>query len=197
MTGTLDTWSVFLIGGGRRGSTAVAGCINTERLDTPGYVKALGYVFPAMMFFVLMSNGLMISEGSNENEAVILGEAETANYAECPWTEGMYSQMRYCQALDKEDDCDLWNVKAIVEHRVRKRRGKGHQLEVKAKFKDPGESEAWVDMFAVAMQDPLPVVDYARKKHLTEVFVSFSRKPTRLFPNGTSRVYLIDHPRRL
>lgn len=95
-----------------------------------------------MMFFVLLRDGSVGNWDDTASEYPILGEVETDNYAACPWTEGMCQQMRYCQALNKDEECDLWNIEKIIGHRIRARNKKASQLEVKAVFKDPGKSVA-------------------------------------------------------
>ena len=60
---------------------------------------------------------------------------------------------------------DLWSVANVLSHRWKHKNGKRH-VEVKVQFTDPNKSTQWVDMFALAMQDPIPLFKYAHAKHL-------------------------------
>ena len=48
-----------------------------------------------------------------------------------------------------------------------KHKGRNRRIEVKFKFNDLNKSSSWVDMFALAMQDPIPILKYAHAQHLT------------------------------
>ena len=66
-----------------------------------------------------------------------------------------FEKMQYVQACDLEADADdddhyLWSIKHILEHREGK-----HGIEMKCVFLN-GDS-SWVDMSAVALQDPIPI----------------------------------------
>ena len=50
-------------------------------------------------------------------------------------------------------DEDLWDVKRVLQHR-----GPPDKTEVLCQFKDANRSQQWVSMFALALQDPLPVL---------------------------------------
>ena len=47
-------------------------------------------------------------------------------------------------------------------------KGEHNHIEVLCKFKDPNKSTQWVNMFALALQDPVPIIAYARKMHLVD-----------------------------
>ena len=50
--------------------------------------------------------------------------------------------------------------------RVLRYRGEHKQIELYVEFKDPNQSKQWVSMFALALQDPLPIITYAKNKKL-------------------------------
>ena len=79
-------------------------------------------------------------------------------------------QLRYVQACDSIADCDdqtnmLWDCSRVLGHRLKKG-SKGTQVEVKCQWKDSNRSHTWVDMAALALQDPIPILKYAKSKHL-------------------------------
>ena len=58
-------------------------------------------------------------------------------------------------------DKDLWGV-----HRILRHRGEHKKIEVLCKFKDPNKTKQWVNLFALALQDPIPILQYAKNKQL-------------------------------
>ncbi|MEM7375824.1 MAG: hypothetical protein AAF587_44960, partial [Bacteroidota bacterium] len=88
-----------------------------------------------------------------------------------------WDQLRYLHALDKaessgdevqhagndimEGNTDIWNIGEVIDHRV-----KGGRHEVKCKFKGQPRSTSWLDMYSLALQDPIPILKYAKRKHL-------------------------------
>jgi hypothetical protein len=56
---------------------------------------------------------------------------------------------------------ELWEVKKVLRHRVR-----GDTAEVKVVWNDPNKKSSWVDLYALAIQDPTEILKYARTKHL-------------------------------
>ena len=77
------------------------------------------------------------------------------------------SKLQYVQACDSiadgdDPDNELWNCSRVVEHRIKK----GTTVQVKCQWKDPNKSLTWVDMSALALQDPVPILRYAKTKHL-------------------------------
>ena len=83
-------------------------------------------------------------------------------------------QLKYVQAMDLADEGndpdfanrDLWNVKLVESHRWRKKGG----CFVKCRWKDPNKSSTWVSMFALALQDPIPILNYAKQLHLLDQY---------------------------
>ena len=79
-----------------------------------------------------------------------------------------------------------WDIAVIEGHchvgpRLRKR------TELKCRWLDPNRSTSWVDFYAVVLHDPIPIVRYARDKHI------HSQKPFRSVINycmGDSPSYL-------
>ena len=82
-----------------------------------------------------------------------------------------FQQLNSIQAMDKiEEDQDtygwydyLWDVIRVLCHRE-----EHNKIEVLCKFKDPNKSTQWVNMFALALQDPVPLIAYARRMHLVD-----------------------------
>ena len=54
-------------------------------------------------------------------------------------------------------------MRRILRHRV-----EHNKIEVLCIFKDPNKSTQWVSMFALALQDPVLIIVYARKMHLVD-----------------------------
>ena len=61
--------------------------------------------------------------------------------------------------------------------KIHKHRTKKGKVEVKCQWKDPTKSVSWVDMFSLALQDPVPILWYAKKQHLlsTKPFAHLSK----------------------
>ena len=67
-------------------------------------------------------------------------------------------RLKYVQVCDKqteqlEEDHVLWNVKKVVKHRV-------HNGAVQMKCIFLNGDSSWLDMHAIAMQDPVPILRY-------------------------------------
>ena len=84
-----------------------------------------------------------------------------------------FQQLRYIQALDKEEDAqgldvegmvDMWDCKKVIAHKQTRKKGKTY-IEVKCIWNDANRSTSWADMNAVALVDPTPISLYAKKKH--------------------------------
>ena len=91
------------------------------------------------------------------------------------------NQLQYVQTMDHYKDVDaallaaadglsfddtLWNCKKVTAHRMT-RHNNSTQLEVKVSWNDINKSASWVDMNALALQDPLPIFRYAVANHIT------------------------------
>ena len=56
---------------------------------------------------------------------------------------------------------DLWDVQQVLKHGQRK-----GETEIKAVWNDPNKTSSWIDMCALAIQDPSPILKCAKNKHL-------------------------------
>ena len=101
-----------------------------------------------------------------------LGSKETLGMTDaiCNMNKNGFDRLKYIQAIDilneAEDmeynaDRSLWDVKRILRHK-----GRGRNVEVLCEFKDPNNSQKWVNLFALALQDAIPILQYAKKMHL-------------------------------
>ena len=84
----------------------------------------------------------------------------------------LWDQLRYVQALDmvnEEDEPEnsLWNCKHVMKHRQVRRKGRIFH-EVKCQWMDPNASLSWINMDALILQDPIPVIMYAKKMHIMD-----------------------------
>ena len=94
-----------------------------------------------------------------------------------------WERLSYIHAIDlleeKEDpynwDKSLWEVKRVLRHR-----GTEKNTEVLCEFNDPNQNKKWVSLFALALQDPIPILEYAKRKHLLK------QKPFRFLVNYCS-----------
>ena len=104
-----------------------------------------------------------------------LGSKENKAYAKKlqNLTRESLDQLKYIHAIDsqaiKEEnedfDSELWDVKLVESYWQRK---KGAQ--VKCRWNDPNKSSTWVNLFALALQDPIPILQFARKFHLLDSY---------------------------
>ena len=86
-------------------------------------------------------------------------------------TKSDFQHLKYIQAMDKLEgeldpygwDDSLWDVSRVLCHR-----GEHSKIEVLCQFKDPNKRTQWGNMFALALQDPVPLIAYARTMHLVE-----------------------------
>ncbi len=62
-----------------------------------------------------------------------------------------------------EEGTDLWEVNHISQHRI-----SNGKAEVKCHWNDINKAQSWVNMDSVVLQDPIPVLKYAKKKHLLD-----------------------------
>ena len=89
--------------------------------------------------------------------------------AVCNMKKDDVDRLKYIQAVDllneEEDNLDfdksLWDV-----HRVLRHRGEHKKVEIYVEFKDPNKRKQWVSLFAIALQDPIPILKYAKNKKL-------------------------------
>ena len=111
-------------------------------------------------------NGLQLSDIIPELE-----EKETLRmtHVVCNMKKDDVDRLKYIQAVDllneEEDNLDfdksLWDV-----HRVLRHRGEHKKVEIYVEFKDPNKRKQWVSLFAIALQDPIPILKYAKNKKL-------------------------------
>ena len=79
-------------------------------------------------------------------------------------------QLRYVISLDllqdsHDEDAEIWNPLFIYEHRIRKKHGKlKFQFKVGWQYHDP----SWIDAYALQLQCPYLITNYARRRHLTK-----------------------------
>ena len=55
----------------------------------------------------------------------------------------------------------LWDMYRVLRHR-----GEHKRVEMYVEFKDSNKSKQWVNLFALALQDPIPILKYAKNKKL-------------------------------
>ena len=152
--------------------------VKKSTFDLTDVFKRLMVAVPAVLCFILNApvamkppkrslNGLEMSDIIPE-----LGSKETQimTDAVCNMTKGDFDRLKYIQAVDlitEAEDADymcdrsLWEVKRILRHR-----GENRKTEVCCEFKDPNQSQKWVSLFALALQDPTSILVYAKKKKL-------------------------------
>ena len=58
-------------------------------------------------------------------------------------------------------DKSLWDVKRVLRHREEHKK-----VKLYVEFKDPKKSKQWVNMFSLELQDPIPILRYAKNKKL-------------------------------
>lgn len=73
------------------------------------------------------------------------------------WNQEIDNPWEKVDFLDK----DLWNVHKVTRHRIKK-----GQLEVKVQWKDQNKSQSWVNFYSLSLQDPTPILKYAKDKHI-------------------------------
>ena len=173
------------------GSKVLANMIAVDKsqISTSDAFKTLMLAGSAVMCFILNApvlmnppsrslNGLEISE-----EIPDLGTEETQRMTDAMrnMTKNDFERLKYVQAVDKineehdEDykwDMELWDVKTVHRHK-----GRIDNIQVLCEFKDPNKSKAWVSLFALALQDPIPILHYIKRNHL------FGQNPFRLLVN--------------
>ena len=133
-------------------------------------------MIPIMLFLMTFQVGIWIP--GHLNDELIL--SDTTLYGDVFENDNMnkLKQLKYVQAMDLAEnqsqgdiasaweemnltDDSLWNIRNILSHRHR-----NGKIEVKCKFQDLNQSIAWIDMQALSIQDPIPILKYAQKKHL-------------------------------
>ena len=165
---------------------SVSGILNTQALvsnpKTPRKILDLVRFLPfVLLFCTLQLSAVMtqetlfdpIPEGIQES----IGSKENENFQKfiLNLDDNLVQQQKYVQAMDRHADaidpldsrkspfCDesLWDCTNIISHRI-----KGKKVEIKCMWKDPNKSTSWIDMYALAMQDPIPILKYAKDKHI-------------------------------
>ena len=84
-----------------------------------------------------------------------------------------HTQLHYMQLVDREADCKsrwkesglmddaLWDVKNILCHKSNK-----DGIMLKCQFNGPHTDTQWVHMSALTLQDPVPILEYIKRRHL-------------------------------
>ncbi len=158
--------------------------IDHNRVNLTDQLLRIFVTIPSVMCFILnapvpMTNKAYHQSTKNiEEEIPELGRVETRRMTDAVcnmMTVKEFKRLRYIQAVDKcneeiENDVNfdnsLWDVKQIHQHK-----GRGTKLEVLCEFGDPNKSAQWISLFALALQDPESILEYATKNHLTKTGV--------------------------
>ena len=78
--------------------------------------------------------------------------------------------MKHNNIMDKmEDDDNNWKCQELLEHRIKGRKKK-QDIEVKCCWNDINQNTSQMDMFELAIQDPIPIIKYAYRRHLMSQF---------------------------
>ena len=163
--------------------------VDKANISTSDAFKTLMLAGAAVMCFILSApvimnppdkslNGLQMSE-----EVPELGRIETQRMTDAMsnMTKNDFARLKYVQAVDEiaeeqdeeyQWDQRLWNVRRIHRHK-----GRHRDIQVLCEFEDPNETKAWVSLFALALQDPIPILKYVKKNHL------FGQDPFRMLVN--------------
>ena len=103
-----------------------------------------------------------------------------------------FDKLRFIQAMDHLSDTDspensVWDCSEVVAFRVRQE----NTPEVKCRWKDLNLSNSWVDFYALALQDPIPILRYIRNKPLIDqkVFQPLLKYCTGDPPNQLARAF--------
>ena len=115
-------------------------------LETPGEVEEP------------LNGGMDIYKGSTENIGEQMKKVKYLNVCDT-----------YCENEDPMSAWEdsnltnekLWNVKAILRYQSR-----GDKYKFKCIFNDLNKSVHWVDMDALVLQDPVPILQFARRNHI-------------------------------
>jgi len=134
---------------------------------------------PAVLCFVLCApflftpNPRSLTKLKMEEEIPDLGETEISGMIDTlsGMTKAQFNHLKYVQALDtiNEAECEdefhwdkeLWGVSRVLRHSKEDK-----NCEVFVEFTDPNKSNCWVSFAALAFQDPIPILEYAKNKHL-------------------------------
>ena len=150
------------------------------KVETLNVFQILMVTGPAVILFLLNAPVIMqppkrtlqgLTVGTEIPE---LGEKETDEMTklEKDCTREKLEQLKYVQAIDKIDETEgqfrdlyaddtLWDVRRVLRHRTR-----DNKVEVLCEFKDVNKSQQWVNMYALALQDPIPIIAYAKQKRI-------------------------------
>ena len=162
----------------------VRGILNTRALphrNRPGLLSTL-LQLPVLIFALFHVFNHVQNLCKSPDIPVHLGEEEAQSYQETFVNnkKNDMEQLKYVQAVDTVEDGDdpvtstmhkvvdegLWDCTRVEGHRVRHKGSKEPIWEVKCRWNDPNKSTSWVDMYALAMQDPVPILRYAQKTHI-------------------------------
>ena len=138
--------------------------------------KWLLRAIPTLTFFVLISPvPSQFACASSKSTVLDIGEDEKLEYESTlqNCSKSQMGQLKYIQTVDaiaesnnpKEYQNLLWNVDQVIDHCI-VHKGTKKKVLVNCRFKGTSNVAHWIDMFALAMQDPIPILRYARKKHL-------------------------------
>ena len=153
--------------------------VNSATVSQSPSLNQLTQLVPTVLLFILMTPLLKdpviasrsVAAGSGP---LNLGGVENKSFEKRfkNFTREDLKQLKYVQAVDfvtdrdvDPDDAMIWDVKLIECHRWRK---KG--VEVKCRWNDPNHETSWVNLFALALQDPTPVLKYAQHLHILDQY---------------------------
>jgi len=158
-----------------RSQANVVQALDMKQEGIPKKLEILHLLYPTMLFFIL-NQPVHYEKRIEESKDVDITDAydhehheDYDHFKDMP--SNLMEQMKYLQAMDQsnidDEEDDDWNVKRVLGHRTIKRKGTNIN-QVKAEFADVNKSKAWIDMFALCMMDPLPILRYAKKKHILD-----------------------------
>ena len=154
--------------------------VDSTKTKSPGLITIFK-LMPYLVLFFLHSAMSCSAATPRVGDMPDLGEADAlkCQNALVTATENTWEQLRYIHALERMEDGndpdpssyygydkDLWSVNTVTNH-CWQHKGKSRWVEVKVTFNDPNKSSDWVNMFSLAMQDPVPIIKYAQSKRLT------------------------------
>jgi hypothetical protein len=105
-----------------------------------------------------------------------------------------FDKLRFLQAMDYLSDTDspensVWDSSEVEVVAIRVRQE--NTPEVKCRWKDLNLSKSWVGLYALALQDPIPILRYIRNKPLIvqKVFQPLLKHCTGDPPNQRARAF--------
>ena len=160
-----------------RSKRRLVGALNTSTIKALNNSKdtdiATLLEIPTMMFFILLQFLLWIPINAAQQISDVCNHGDYKG-AISNTSSPFIDQLKYLNALDSINEKvkdpwnmidigneELWDVKKVIKHRT-----KDGKTEVKVIWKDPNKSSSWINMYALAIQDPSEILRYAKTKHL-------------------------------